>query len=134
MNLKNCSECGNLYVENPSGLCPNCLREEDKAEDIVAEFLRNTKQASLEEIHEATGIKTKVILRMLKRGRITSDTQISYPCTTCGAPIFEGRLCDRCAKNITDQIKPKTEDWQPPKKEEQATKDDRMYIKDFFKK
>ena len=130
MNLKNCIECGNIMVENPSGLCPNCIRDEEEAEDKVAEFLRDTRRASAEEIAKGTGVKLKIILRMLKRGRITSDAQISYPCETCGAQIAEGRVCDQCAKGINDQIK--KEPWQAPKQAEAPKKDERMYIKDLL--
>lgn len=132
MNLTNCQECGGVMVANPSGLCQICLRNEELAEDKVAEYLRETARASLDEIAKATGVKTKVILRMLKRGRITSNVQISYPCETCGALILAGRLCDGCAKNITDQIK--TDSWQPPQKTAETKKDERMYIRDILEK
>lgn len=132
MNLINCSECGNLCVENPSRLCPACIRLEEEAEDKVAGFLRGTRTASLEEIHKATGVKHKVILRMLKHGRIFSDAIISYPCETCGAPITEGRVCDRCSKNIVGQLKP--EEWKPTKQPESYRKDERMYTQELYKK
>lgn len=132
MNLINCTECGNLCVETPSRLCPACVRLEEEAEDKVANFLRGTSRASLEEIHQATGVKHKVILRMLKRGRIFTDAIISYPCETCGEPITEGRVCDRCSHNFTSQLKP--EEWKPAKQAEYSHKDERMYTKDLYHK
>lgn len=131
MKLANCTECGNVCVENPTRMCPNCIREEEMAEDIVAEFLRDVKKASVEDIHKATGIKHKVILRMLQRGRIFSG-EISYPCETCGAAITEGRVCNACNRNISSQLSKPAEDWQAPKKQETAKKDERMYIKDLL--
>jgi hypothetical protein len=133
MKLVNCSECGNLCVESPSNLCPNCVRAEEDAEDRVAEYLRNTDKASLEDIHKATGVKHKVILRMLKRGRIFSDAVISYPCETCGAPINEGRVCAACSRNIVNQIK-QPEEWKPQERQESVRKDERMYTKDLLRK
>ena len=132
MSLMNCKDCGNIMVENPSGLCPECLRLDVEAEDKVAEFLRETAKASIDEISQATGVKAKIILRMIKRGRITSDVTISYPCDTCGAPITEGRVCEACAHNITKQLKP--EEWQAPQKQAQGKKEDRMYINDMLNK
>jgi hypothetical protein len=111
-------------------MCPKCIQEEEAAEDTVAEFLRDVKKASVDDIHKATGVKHKVILRMIQRGRIFSGT-ISYPCETCGAPITEGRVCNDCNKSITGQIN-KPEAWQAPKKQEPAKKDERMYIKDLL--
>lgn len=132
MNLINCIECGNLCVENPSKLCNNCIRAEEEAEDKVAEYLRNTVKATLEDIHKATGVKHKVILRMLKRGRIFSDAIISYPCETCGAPINEGRVCINCSKNIVGQVK--HEEWKPEKRLESIRKDEKMYTKDLIQR
>ncbi len=131
MKLTNCVECGNLCVESLTNLCPNCMRAEDEAEDRVAEYLRGTARASLEEIHQATGVKHRIILRMLKRGRIFTDAIISYPCETCGAPITEGRVCDNCSKNIVSQLK-RPEEWKPEKRPESVRKDEQMYTKDMI--
>lgn len=106
MGLKNCPECGRLYVENVSGLCPSCYKQVEDDEFRVVEFLRNKDKASLQEIHEATGVKESIIMRMLRRGRLFSDVVISYPCETCGEPITEGRLCSRCSKGFLEQVKP----------------------------
>ncbi len=133
MKLINCGECGNLCVESPSNLCTNCMRAEEEAEDKVAEYLRNRQKASLEEIHKATGVKHKVILRMLKRGRIFSDAIVTYPCETCGAPITEGRVCSNCNKNIADQLKP-TDEWKPKERPESVRRDERLYIRDILRK
>lgn len=131
MKLINCGECGNVCVENPSRLCPQCVRDEEEAEDRVAEYLRNASRASLEDIHRATGVKHKVILRMLKRGRIVSDAIITYPCETCGAPISGGRVCDACSKNIVGQLK-QPEEWKPEKRQESVRKDEKMYTRDLI--
>lgn len=132
MNLINCSGCGNLCVANVSRLCPNCAREEEDAEERVAEYLKTTSRASLEEIHKATGVKPNVILRMIKRGRIHSDALVAYPCETCGAPITEGRVCPACSKNIVSQLKP--EEWKPAQRVESARKDERMYTRSLLEK
>lgn len=133
MKLVNCIECGNLCVESPSNLCPNCVRAEEDAEDKVAAYLREADKASLEDIHQATGVKHKVILRMLKRGRIMSDAIITYPCETCGAPISAGRVCDNCSRNIVNQLKP-NEEWKPQDRQESVRRDEKMYTKDLFRK
>jgi hypothetical protein len=133
MNLINCTECGSVCVENPARLCQTCIRAEEEAEDKVAAFLRGASRASLEEIHQATGVKHKVILRMLKRGRIFSDAIVSYPCETCGVPITEGRVCDRCSKNIVNQLK-QPEEWKPAKQAESVRKDERMYTQELYRK
>ena len=102
--LANCPECGKVYVENPMKLCPECQKEELAAEDKVAQYLRDVKSSSITEIAAATGVKEKIVLRMINRGRIVGDFEITYPCETCGAPITEGRVCAKCSKNIIDQL------------------------------
>ncbi len=104
MGLANCPECGKLYVENAVRVCPECYRRQEDDAETVIEYMRNIDKATLEEIHKATGVKHKIILRLLHSGRIMGST-ISYPCETCGALIDEGRLCDKCSRNILDQIK-----------------------------
>lgn len=127
MGLDNCPECGKLYVENAARLCPECYRSQEDDAEKVMEYLRDIRKATLEEIHEATGVKHKIILRLLRSGRIMGSS-ISYPCDSCGAPIDEGRLCDKCSKNILDQIKP--EDRHKEQEPERKARS-RMYGKEM---
>lgn len=105
MGLANCRECGKLFLQNPAGICPDCYRIEEEYEEKVAKFLRDNRRASIAEVHEATGVAEKIILKMIKKGRITGDIQVEYPCETCGKPILEGRVCQECGRRVLDQIK-----------------------------
>ena len=115
MGLANCPECGKLYVENPAKLCPDCYRLEEENEEKVAKYLRVNRRASIPEIHEATGVAEKTILKMIKKGRITGDIQVEYPCESCGRPILEGRVCAECGRRVLEQLKvePKPADRMP---------------------
>ncbi len=131
MELKNCPGCGKLFVDNPSGLCPDCYRRQEAEEQKVVEYLRRQKKASVAEIHNATGVEEKIIFRMVKRGRLYNDMQITYPCEKCGAPITTGHLCSTCSRAITDQLKP--EEWKKPADPRDARRrKDRMYSKDHW--
>ena len=102
--LKNCSECGKLYMEIGQGMCPDCIVREQEAEQIVYSFVRDHDKCSIKDIVEGTGVKEKVVFRMLKAGRfIASGLEISYPCQGCGAPITTGKLCSKCSKDIINQ-------------------------------
>lgn len=105
MGLANCRECGKLFMQNPSGLCPECYRIEEENEEKVARFLRDNRKASIAEVHEATGVEEKTILKMIKKGRILGDVQVEYPCESCGKPILEGRMCAECSRRVLEQIK-----------------------------
>ncbi|VBB09431.1 Hypothetical protein LUCI_4721 [Lucifera butyrica] len=133
MGLKNCPQCGKLFLDNPVGLCPECVAQEERDEARVGEYLREVKtKASIDEIHEATGVKHKVILRMIRSGRVVSDFAIEYPCESCGAPISEGRVCQNCSKNILDQLK--TEDWKKTDNEPVKKYTGSVYTKNLFRK
>ena len=129
MGLANCSECGKIYVENAARVCPECYRRQEEDAEKVVEYLRDVDKATLEEIHQATGVKHKIILRLLRSGRIMGSA-ISYPCETCGTLIDEGRLCDKCSKNILDQIHTdeQHEKHEPQNSQRQRS---RMYGKTF---
>lgn len=100
MNLKNCSRCGKIYVENSARLCPDCVEQEEEDERKIVEYLRDVvDHASVEQIHEATGVAIKVINRMIKQGRIVTNgtVSISFPCEGCGTPITSGQYCSSCS-------------------------------------
>ena len=105
MGLANCKECGKLCVQTAAGLCPECFRIEEENELKVARYLRDYSRASLSEVHEATGVPEKTILKMIKKGRITGANDLAYPCETCGKPITAGRVCPECGRRVLGQIK-----------------------------
>ena len=105
MGLANCKECGKIYMETAAGLCPDCYRAEEENELAVSRYLRDHPRSSVSDIHEATGVPEKTILKMIKKGRITGADNIAYPCETCGRPITEGRVCQECGRRVLDQIK-----------------------------
>lgn len=124
MGLKNCPTCGKLMLENPRGICPECYAQEEQDELKIVEYLRDAKKASIEDIHKATGVKYKVIMRMIHDRRILSDFTVTYPCESCGAPIEQGRLCSKCSQGIMDQWK---KDDKAPSRDYHGS---RMYTRD----
>lgn len=113
-------------------MCPACYAAFEEDEMKVVEYLRKKRKASLEEIHKGTGVAQKVILRMVRQNRLTSEFQIEYPCETCGAPIFEGRLCEACARNVLGQLKQEPKAVQD--KKIVKAKDEKMHIGERFQR
>lgn len=104
--LKNCSGCGKVYMEIGQGMCPDCYRKEQEDEQTVYSYVRDHDRCSIKQIVDDTGVKERVILRMLKQGRfIASGFQINYPCQGCGTPITTGKLCSKCSNDIINQAK-----------------------------
>lgn len=130
MGLKNCIECGKICLENPSKLCPQCYEQEEVYEHAVTDFLREAGKATMEEIHNATGVKERIITRMLKSGRLYSKGLIGYPCDMCREPIYDGRLCSKCASGLTKQIQRSNEEKEIESRLEHQRTGMRMYTKD----
>ena len=134
MGVAYCPECGKLYAENPFRMCAACYRQEEEDQIKVGDFLREKSKASLEEIHQATGVKHKVILRMIRSGRITGDYLVEYPCENCSTLISEGRLCSKCNKGLQDQLKPQSDGWKPAERQESQKSKSHMYINDIIRR
>ena len=48
----------------------------------------------------------QVIRRMIREGRfLASHVDIFFPCEKCGAPIQKGQYCDKCQKEMRDELK-----------------------------
>lgn len=134
MAVRNCLECGKICIENPSKLCQVCYAEEEIHEHTVGEYLRETGRATITEIHEATGVKEKIIARMLKSGRLFADGLIGYPCEMCRTPIYEGRLCTSCGSGLMQQVKKVNEKIAQEEHAAHQRTGIRMYTKDEIKK
>lgn len=107
--LTNCPECGKVFVKTPTRVvCDTCYKEDLKKLDIVLNFLkrRTSREASLEEVEEGTGVPIEVIERFIKMGkiRINSFPNLGYPCKQCGIRIREGTLCGTCLSNLTGKV------------------------------
>ena len=130
MSIKNCLECGKLCIENPSKLCPDCYSQEEEHERAVGEFLRDTGIATIEEIHQATGVKERIIVRMLESGRLFSDGLVGYPCEMCRIPIYEGRLCASCGSGLAQQVRQVHDNMAAGGQADHQRSGIRMYTKD----
>lgn len=103
MELRNCKQCGNLFLYNGTQLvCPQCFEKEEKNFELVKDYLWDHPKASLRQVVEGTGVREDKILRYLQEGRISlaDDSSISLQCELCGAKISYGRICAQCAKSL----------------------------------
>lgn len=106
--LAHCVNCDKLFVKTVRDICHECYLEEEKMYEKVYKFLRKkeNRSATLQQVHEATGVPEKTIIRFIKEGRIrTVDYKnLTYPCASCGAPINSGKLCHRCVSQIETEL------------------------------
>ena len=68
--------------------------------------MRDHPKSQIPEIVEATGVQEQVIRRMIREGRfLSSNVELFYPCEKCGSPIQKGQYCDKCQKEMRDELK-----------------------------
>lgn len=104
MALRNCVRCKALFTDPRHKLCAKCLAEDHKEFDLVREFLRDHRMASVAEVVAGTGVRLERIYGWLREGRLVLGSGVADPnlrCDTCGAPILTGKLCETCAGNLT---------------------------------
>ncbi len=112
----NCIQCGEVCVDNPNRLCPQCYQELLDAEIIVADYLRTRGIATIDEVYMATKIKKHIIMKMIREGRIT-EGNLSYLCS-CGASITSGQFCMNCLATMAKSATPEKPDDKQEKKNE----------------
>lgn len=104
--VDNCPQCGKLYVKNYREICPACMQVIEQQYEECSKYLRENRKANLQELHEATEVPYKQIIKFIKEGRISlyDMPNLSYPCEVCGKMIKEQSMCDSCRKRLVQDI------------------------------
>ena len=104
--MKNCSSCGKVFVSiNGSRICMDCREKEERWEKEIVEFVRDHPKSRIPEIVEATGVQEPVVRRMIREGRfLSSGVELFYPCEKCGSPIQKGQYCEKCQKEMREEL------------------------------
>lgn len=106
--LANCSRCGAVFVKTLREICQNCYKEEEKAFQIVYDFLKEQKnrEATILEIVDATGVEEELIIKFVKERRLTPKDfpMLAYPCERCGEDITTGHICSNCTEELKQDL------------------------------
>jgi flagellar operon protein (TIGR03826 family) len=136
MSWENCSRCGKAYtrIAGSRDICPNCAKEEDDNYTKIFHFLSTRPSATAQEIAQETGIDIKEIYRYVRENRlrlVKADTGIV--CESCGIPIAQGKICDKCRRVLSEEIKNDVDKTKEEKKKEPAKEDKRdpKYLKNY---
>ena len=104
-HLKNCPECGKVFLENGGGYCPACMKQREEQKAQIASFLREHPASSVDEICGALGVKKSLVIYMVQPGRLDGlDVRVEYPCAACGAKILSGRYCRACSTKMAEEL------------------------------
>jgi hypothetical protein len=69
-NIGTCEKCGKLVVFTKYTLCYDCRRDEKVQVDKAMEYLKTHRGATLQMVAEATGVDPKIVLRLIRGGRL----------------------------------------------------------------
>ena len=107
MNLGNCPRCGKLYALNFRDMCSDCLKGIEVEYQDCAQYLRESKGATIHEVSEATGVSIRQITKFIREGRISiaNAPNLSYPCEVCGTLIRESNMCESCRTRLTKELR-----------------------------
>ena len=79
--LKNCSNCGRIFVDTGLGICRDCHEKEEEEMQKVSSYVRDNPHSRVRDICEALGVKERLVMRMIREGRFVMDgVAIEYPC------------------------------------------------------
>ena len=98
MALINCQNCGTVFVGDSGLLCPKCSAEDEKSFNQLKKYLAENPDVSAEKAAEAVGVDIKVILRLLRNGRLeVKRPKGEASCLGCGISISSGFYCPQCS-------------------------------------
>lgn len=106
MAIANCKRCGKIYNRVRRDICPACIVEEDQAFALVRAYLHDHRDATMEEVVEATDVSTELIISMIRDGRLIlrDNPNLMYACENCGRPTQVGRFCSDCTRDLSSAL------------------------------
>jgi len=106
MKLKNCVKCGKLFSPQAGEkVCPVCRKEEENGFEKVKNYLWDNPHATIDEVHEETGVEKDTIMKFVKDERLIAEginVDWKHECERCGKAISHGRFCASCQKELLD--------------------------------
>lgn len=135
MDLRNCPRCGKLFAyDGTHKLCPVCRNDEEEDFQKVKDYLWDNPHATIEKVHEETGVERETIIKFIKDNRLIAEgieLDFLLECERCGAPISHGRYCEKCRQKLLEGFSMDYPEEQIRKKE--RTKD-KMFVVDRIRK
>ncbi len=104
--IANCKRCGRIFNRVRRDICPACITEEDELFVLVRNYLREHRDASMQDVMESTEIEMETLVQMIQDGRIilTDNPNMGYACERCGDFTQSGRLCGKCSKELANSL------------------------------
>lgn len=106
MALSNCTRCGKLFNRLSRSICPDCVRKEEEQVIAVMAFVRDNPDVTVDEVAEATGVESGLVLRLIREERVKPSFRGDSPgaramrCRSCSKLIESGVYCPECHSRL----------------------------------
>lgn len=120
MNVRNCRKCGRIfnYVVGPH-ICPACREKQEEKFQEVKNFIRNNKDATINVVSEECDVEIPQIQQWVREERLafSDDSPIGVSCENCGTMIKTGRFCEKCKREMANDLSSAIRKPEAPKPE-----------------
>jgi hypothetical protein len=96
LSIRYCKNCSKPFNYKASPYCPKCILAIDEAFEKCRNYLEKNRLATIKELSEETEVNEKIILLLLKEGRLSMEGNKELKCESCDKPIDSGRYCLEC--------------------------------------
>ncbi|MCL2616816.1 MAG: hypothetical protein FWD96_04135 [Defluviitaleaceae bacterium] len=112
MNVKNCPECGKMYMQNSFGMCDACRLGEEAGFQAIKDYISEHPNSTVIEVSQETGVRINRIMGYIREGRLmaTPGMASDITCRSCGKAVEKGNFCDSCTVKMNNTIKEMYED------------------------
>ncbi len=134
MSLHNCTKCGKMIGETPSGLCEACKAISPEYSNLhkVKDYLYENPNSSITVVSEETGVSVMEINKFIRGGEIREMSGVSTSSggkCACGKPLAgDEKICKDCklknekaAERVKQELTQKIADSGKPKSSSKAT-------------
>lgn len=107
MEVMNCRGCGRLFnYIGGQQLCPACKEQLEKKFMEVKEYIREHPEKNISQVSEDTDVSIRQLKNWVRQERLifSEESKVMIECEQCGASIRTGRFCEKCKKNMADNL------------------------------
>lgn len=100
--ISNCPRCGRLFNKTVRDICDQCINEESDFINIIRQYLKENKLATITDVVRDTEIELEIVLDLIEKGHIVliDNPNMRFECSRCGLPTPDGRLCSKCREEL----------------------------------
>lgn len=106
MGIINCKKCGKIFNYDGYKVCLSCRKLEEEDFQKVKTYLYKNSGASMQQVAEETEVPVKKIIEYLRQGKLETKDNENFVlgCEKCGEPIKSGHYCEKCTKEVHDNL------------------------------